>query len=368
MTLWFVMAVMTAAAVFAVLWPLSSRPHIAAADNDVRVYHDQLEEIGRDRASGRIGDAEAEAARVEVSRRLLAAADRAAGDRPVFSPWRRKAAAITALVLLPIASAVIYLMLGSPMLPGQPLAARLDQGDPPIAQLVARVEAHLKTAPEDGRGWEVLAPVDMQLGRYDDAVKAWRNAVTFSGSTAQREASLGEALIAQANGTVTAEAKKAFERAVALDAADAKARYFLGLAAEQIGQREEAAAIWRGLLTSAPADAPWIQFVRSALARIDGASAANVPGPSSDDVAAAGELSPEQRQQMIRGMVDRLAARLKSDGGDIEGWLRLVRAYIVLGERDKAHTAVVEARRGVGGDAEKLRRLEELVKSLGLEG
>jgi cytochrome c-type biogenesis protein CcmH len=208
----------------------------------------------------------------------------------------------------------------------------------------------------------------MQLERFDDAVRAWRNAITYSGSTAQREASLGEAIIAQAKGEVSAEAKKAFERALALDANDAKARYFLGLAAERAGQRAEAVAIWRGLLASAPADAPWIEFVRSALARVDGASAANVPGPSARDVAAAEKLDPEQRQQMILAMVEGLATKLKNDGADIEGWLRLVRAYSVLGDRDKARAAASEARRAVGDDREKLRRLDDLVKGLGLEG
>jgi len=368
MTLWFVLAMMTAAAVFAVLWPLGRRHAAISAGNDVRVYRDQLEEIDHDRAAGRIGDAEAEAARVEVSRRLLAAAERGAATPAALSLWWRRAVAAAALILLPVGSGALYLALGSPSLPGQPLAARLGpQGIPPIAQLVAQIEAQLEREPRDGRGWEVLAPVYMQLGRFEDAARAWRNTLAYSGSSGQRESGLGEALTAAANGMVTAEAKKAFERAVALDADDAKARYFLGLSAEQDGHPAEAAAIWRALLASAPADVAWAGFVRDELARLDNTPPVKSPGPSAEDVAAAAALSPEQRQQMILDMVEGLANRLKTDGDDIEGWLRLVRAYTVLGEHDKARSAVSDARRAIGNDADKLRRLDDLVKGLGLE-
>jgi cytochrome c-type biogenesis protein CcmH len=368
MTLWFALAVMTAAAVFAVLWPLSRRREPAPAGNDVRVYRDQLEEIARDRAAGRIGETESEAARVEVSRRLLAAADNPAGSAAASSLWGRRVVAIAALVLLPAGAATLYLALGSPLLPGQPLTARLvAPGSAPITQLVAQVEAHLERDPKDGRGWEVLAPVYMQLGRFDDAAKAWRNTIAYSGATAEREAALGEALVGIANGVVTAEAASAFQRALALDASDVKAHYFIGLSAAQDGRREEAAAIWRKMLASAPADAPWAGFVRSALARIEDSPNVNTPAPSAEDVAAAADLDPAQRQQMIAGMVDRLANRLKNDGGDIDGWLRLVRAYTVLGEREKARSAAADARRSIGNDTEKLRRIDELIKGLGLE-
>jgi cytochrome c-type biogenesis protein CcmH len=276
--------------------------------------------------------------------------------------------ALAALVLLPVSSFALYLVLGSPLLPGQPFAARVTpQGSPPIAQLVAQVESHLERNPQDGRGWEVIAPVYLQLGRFDDAARAFRNAITYNGASATREANLGEALAAGAKGIVTAEAKQAFERAVALDPREAKARYFLGLSAQQDGRTAEAAAMWRELVASAPADAPWAGFVREELARIGDAAPQAARGPGAEEMAAAGEMNPQQRQQMIVGMVEGLAERLKKDGGDFEGWLRLVRAYTVLGERDKARSAAADARRAVGGDTEKLRRLDELVKGLGLE-
>jgi cytochrome c-type biogenesis protein CcmH len=373
MTIWFLFALMSAAAIFAVLWPLGQRKS-ARAGSDVAVYRDQLEEIERDRAAGLIAEAEAEAARVEVSRRLIAAADKqeaASAASGAGTTLRRRAVTIAAFLVPSIGALSLYLAFGSPTQPGQPYAARREapQENRSFASLLAQVESHLERNPNDGRGWEVVAPVYLRLGRFDDAVKARRNALAFNSVTAEREADLGEALLAQANGIVTAEAKAAFERALALDGRAFKARFFIGLAAEQDGKREEAAAIWRDMLASAPPDAPWADFVRSALARADGTlDVAAQRGPSAEDMAAAAQLSEEQRGEMIRGMVARLAERLKADGSDVDGWLRLVRAYMVLGDREKARSAAADARRALASDPEKVRRVDETVKGLGIEG
>jgi cytochrome c-type biogenesis protein CcmH len=370
MTLWLMFALMTAAAAVAVLWPLGRGDRARAAGSDIAVYQDQLAEIERDRVAGRIAEREAEAARLEVSRRLLGAAD-AAGARArqpaAAAGWRRRAAAAAALVLLPLGAAGLYGLLGSPDLPGEPLAGRspAPSEQRSLATLISQVEAHQARNPEDGRGWEVLAPVYMRLGRFDDAVTARQHALRLLGSTVAREVELGEALAAQANGVITESAKTSFERALALDATDVRARFYLGLAAEQEGRRSDAAAIWRDLLAKAPAGAPWADFIRRALARVEGTVPA---GPSERDMAAAADLTPQQRSEMVRGMVERLAERLKRDGSDVEGWLRLVRAYAVLGERDKAREAATEARRALAAEPDKVRRLEELVKGLGLEG
>jgi len=371
MTLWFGVALMTAAAVWAVLWPLARRASGLRSGSDVAVYRDQLAEIDRDRAAGLIAENEAAGAQVEVSRRLIAAAE-AQAPAPAdaaSATWRRRAVAVAALILLPLGAAALYLALGSPSLPDQPLAARLAgaRGNPSIDTLIAQVEDHLARHPEDGRGWEVIAPVYLRLGRFDDAIKARRNALKLNGASAERESALGEALVFAANGVVTAEAKAAFERAIALDANGVQARYFLGLAAEQDGDRTQAAATWRALIASAPPDAPWLDLLRSALARVERGAPGGSTVDASDDQAAL-QLSPEQRKAMIEGMVNRLSERLHRDGADVDGWLRLVRSYMVLGEPDKARAAVVDARRALAGDAVKLRRLDDLLRGLGLEG
>jgi cytochrome c-type biogenesis protein CcmH len=367
MTLWFVFALMTAAAIFAVLWPLSRGGGPQSDGSEAVVYRDQLTEIDRDVAAELIGAPEAAAARVEISRRLLAAAENRRAP-PIGSNirWRRLAAVI-AFVGLPVVAVALYLPLGSPRLGDFPLAQRTRAADAtqPLDNLVAQVEAHLEKNPTDGRGWSVLAPVLERLGRYDDAVRAFHNSITYNGDSAERRADLGEALAAAAGGVITSEAKAEFERAVALNADDVKANYFLGMAAEQDGRSAEAASIWRTMLAKAPPNAPWRPLVQAALARVGDST---VPALSDDTMAAAKDMNEADRGAMIRGMVDRLATRLKQNGDDVEGWLRLVRAYMVMGDPDKAKGALADARQAVANDPERLRQLNEGLKNLGLDG
>jgi cytochrome c-type biogenesis protein CcmH len=370
MVLWVIFALMTAAAIFAVLWPLGRRPRPVQAVGDVAVYKDQLKEIDNDRAAGLIGEGEAEAARLELSRRILAAAETPPLPSAATSwPRRRNAAAVASVVVLILGPLGFYVVIGSPQIPGEPAFARVKiaAGHESIASLVSQVEAHLAHSPDDGAGWEVLAPVYARLGRLDDAVNARKKALMLNGATAAREADLGEAETAAANGVVTAEAKAAFERAVARDAHEAKARYFLGLAAEQDGKSADAAAIWRSLLADAPAGAPWVGFVREALTHVAGAPVA-VGGPNAADIAAASTMNDGERGDMIRGMVARLAERLRDNGSDVEGWLRLVQSYVVLGEREKAKNAAADARRALGERPDDVKRIDDLVKGLGLDG
>jgi cytochrome c-type biogenesis protein CcmH len=367
MTLWFVFALMTAAAIFAVLWPLSRGSRPQNDGSEAAVYKDQLTEIDRDVAADLIGSSEAQAARVEISRRLLAAADNQR-DPPSGSNVRlRRIAAVMALVGLPIVAVGFYYPLGSPGLGDFPLAQRdrTPAATQPLDNLVAQVEQHLESNPNDARGWNVLAPVLARLGRYDDAVRAYHNSITYGGDSAERRADLGETLTAAAGGVVTAEAKAEFERAIALNADDVKASYFLGLAAEQDGRLAEAATIWRTMLGKAPANAPWRPLVQAALVRVGGSPA---PALSNDAVAAAKDMNETDRSTMIRGMVERLATRLQQNGDDVEGWLRLVRAYMVMGDQDKAKGALTEARQAVANNPERLRLLNEGLKNLGLDG
>jgi cytochrome c-type biogenesis protein CcmH len=382
MVFWLILALMTAAAIIVVIRPLTRRVPAATTDADLAVYRDQLAEIDRDLARGAIAPAEAEAARVEISRRLIASAERAERDaaapRAAAGTARRcRVASAAVLIGLPVGAIALYLALGSPGLPGQPLADRLARGsdfansdaNATLSALVARAEAHLALNPNDGRGWEVLAPIYMRLERFDEAVNARRNAIRLLGATADRVAGLGEALVASAGGIVTPDAKAAFERARELDSGNVTAPFYLGLAARQAGQREEARRIWEDLIARAPDGAEWIPFVRQALAALGepAAGAAAPPADAAQTAGAASELTAEQRD-MARGMVKRLAARLAENGSDVESWLRLVRSYLVLGETDKARAAATDARKALADDADKLRRLDNGVKALGIEG
>src|SRR5271169_4881162 len=302
MMLWLILALMTAGALGAVVWPLVRARGMTAAGSDLVVYRDQLEEIERDRSDARIGAVEAEAARVEVSRRLLAAAN-AENARPAETGSggrRRIAAAAAAVVMIPMLAVAFYGVLGSPDLPGQPLAARTKGGGDnlegnSIAQLIARVEAHLEENPDDGRGWEIVAPVYMKLERYEDAAKARRRAISLLGTTAVREVDLGEALTAAANGVISEEAQAAFNRAIALDAENFKALFYLGLAAEQDGDTAEAARRWRALIAKAPSDAPWLTVVRQSLARVE------TPGAEVPAAAAPSGTAPTAEAPAARG-------------------------------------------------------------------
>jgi cytochrome c-type biogenesis protein CcmH len=366
MTLWLIFAVMTALAMFAVAWPLVRCSIAARQGEDVAVYRDQLDEVERDLGLGLIGNHEAEAARVEISRRLLAAAadneSRAAVPAAPTGFRRHRFVTITSAIFVPLCAAGLYFQLGSPDLASGPAMAQAGSAadQQAVQRLVAKVEAHLNSNPEDGRGWEVLAPVYMQLGRYSDSVNAWRQALRLLGDNADRMANLGEALTAEANGVVTADAKAAFERAVAIDGTTVAARYYLGVAAEQDGDRDKAAKIWRDLVAEAPPGARWVSDVRAALARLDKKDAQTAPqaSPAQTAVQAAG-----QQDDMIRGMVEKLAARLKQDGSDVDGWVRLVRSYKVLGEMAKAQAAAADAEKAVT-DPDKQRQLKAALQDL----
>jgi cytochrome c-type biogenesis protein CcmH len=371
MMLWIAFALMTAAAVIAVAWPLWRRRTSGPAEpNELAIYRDQLAEIDRDRAAGVIGAAEADLARVEISRRLIAASERIPEPAEAPPPARsRRAAAIVGGAAMSMAAVALYLYVGSPGLPGQPLAARVAAahtaaGQPSIEVLFAKVEAHLAQNPDDGRGWEVIAPFYMRLGRYEDATRARANALRLLGATAERHADLGEALVAAANGIVTAEAKAAFDEAMRLDGANVSARFFEGLAAEQDGNSAEAARLWRLLLADAPQGAQWVSFVRNALARVDPSAATPPPAAGATAAAAGGK----EQDDMIRQMVERLASRLRQDGSDVDGWVRLVRSYSVLGEPERARSAINDAHNALSGDPEKRRRFDDGVKALGIDG
>ena len=335
MTLWFVFALMTAAAIFAVLWPLGRGERAAAAT----AARPPSTRINSPRsiatlAAGLIGAAEAEAARVEISRRLLAAADRER-DPP---PHRTSAGAARRrswrLVGLPIIAVGVYLPLGSPRLGDFPLAqrARAPDATQSLDNLVAQVEAHLEKNPTDGRGWNVLAPVLARLGRYDEAVRAYRNSITYNGDSAERRADLGEALAGAAGGVVTSEAKAEFERAIALNA-DERQGELLPWARRRAGRprRRGRVDLARRCSQRRRRTRPGVRWWRRRWRAW--AAVAPLPAPSDDAMAAAKDMNEADRGAMIRGMVDRLASRLKQNGDDVEGWLRLVRAYMVMGDR-----------------------------------
>jgi cytochrome c-type biogenesis protein CcmH len=377
MILWLIFALMTLAAIAAVWWPLARRQKSVRSGSDIAVYRDQLEEIGRDEAASLIGNVEAEAARIEVSRRLIAAAETAKAASVAAapaSPGRYRAATLAAaIVLLPLGAGITYLSLGSPNLVPVSMNAGTD-GQPPLPEgienTVAEVETYLESNPKNGRGWELLAPVYLRLGRFDDAVRARRNALEIFGPDAARLGDLGEAIVVASNGVVTAEAKGLFERANAAEPDDVMAQYYLGLSAKQEGRRDEALKRWTALVSGAREGAEWLPMVKDAIARVDekgrsvvAAAPSAAVAPSSTAVA-----PPEHNGGAIEAMVERLAERLKKDGSDVPGWVQLVRSYRVLGKADKVKIAIADARAALANDQEALQRLDQGLAALDTEG
>lgn len=356
MTIWIVFALMTGAVALAVLWPLArvrtAPGGSAPGDEDLGFYRSQIDEIAREAARGLIGPAEAESARTEAARRLIRARAAAPagpdGSEPALR--RRRAASAFAISMIPLVSLGLYGAFGSPHLPAQPLEARLtvDPTQLSLADAVGRIEAHLARNPDDGRGWELLAPVYLRLGRAQDAASAYGRALSLLGPTPERLVDQAEALVLAGDGVVSAEARKAIDTALAQAPDMAKARYYRALALEQDGDREGARAAFAALARSAAADAPWLPMVRARLAALDGTATGSTADPA------------------IRAMVDSLAARLAAGGGDAESWARLVRSYAVLGEREKAAEALASARRELAGDPAALARLGTLATEFAL--
>jgi cytochrome c-type biogenesis protein CcmH len=239
-----------------------------------------------------------------------------------------------------------------------------------LGDLVAKVEARLREHPEEGEGWDVIAPVYLRLGRYRDAADAFARAARLKGESVKRLAGLAEASVLAADGVVTEEARVAYERILRLEPGRAEARFWLALAKEQDGKLGEAVAEYKALLVESAAAAPWRSALEQRIAgvsqRLPGATMPASAGPTAEDVAAAEKMSADDRARMIAGMVEGLAQRLKRDGRDLAGWRRLVNAYVVLGRKDDALTALADARKSFGGDEKALAELAALAERLGL--
>jgi cytochrome c-type biogenesis protein CcmH len=378
MLFWVIAALLTLGASLAVLLPLSGRRTVRVADalHDLEVYRDQLAELDRDAERDLIDPAEAEQARAEIGRRILKA-DKAvaAGEQNLSAGGRAlRVLGMSAVLAVPLVSWGIYAITGSPGLPSQPLAARLEKSPAESTpdELVARAEAHLAANPDDGRGWGVLAPIYARMGRYAEAVTAYRNAIRLEGATAAREAGLGEALAGVAGGMVTTEAQEALQRALALDPAEIKARFLLASALAQQGSLGEAIDAWQTMLLTLPTDSPWreaiLQAVNEGNRRL--AQAAGVParGPSQQEIDAASGMSDSDRSAMIETMVAGLDERLRQNPKDVDGWSRLIRSYQVMGRTDSARDALKRGTAALGPDSPEAKRLAEFSASLGVQG
>ncbi len=375
LVLWVIFSAMVALAAAGLVIPLVRRYDAQARETDAvtAVLRDQLDEVGTQAASGQVAAGEADALRTEIKRRLLVEhRAQALPVRIMANPAAARAAAGLAVVVA-LGATALYAVIGRPDLtapaPPRVIAGEIAQIDAPqpataahaaaadIVPMIAQLEARMVKSPGDPEGWRMLGWAYFQTQRFADAATAYGKALKLNPRGAGYASAYGEALVNAANGVVTPAAATAFTDARKLDGTDARARYFLALARDQAGDHKGAIDDWVQLLNEAPPGAPWApelrRFVETAASdakidltgRLTGtppvvAGAANARGPSAGDVATVGALPPAAQQAFIRGMVDNLAAKLKANPKDADGWIRLIRAYTVLGDKAAAKAAL----------------------------
>lgn len=320
------------------------------------VYRDQIQELNRDAEAGLIAPDQAKSAQIEIERRVLALT-----ESPQWKPGRAPSHGmlITAAVALPLLGFGLYLLLGSPGLPAQPFAANLGE-KPAVSAELAALEAQVAAKPTDAKAWEALAAGYDAAGRPRDAATAYGKAIGLGAQDTTTLAALGQSLLLANQGEMNDAAGDAFRRAVAADPSNPTARFFLALGKAQSGDVEGALTDWLALEKDTPADAPWRATLESHIAKAsqrlgkevpatatdgtgDASAGLNAAGPSEADIAAAETMTPEQRAAFVDSMVGRLAEKLKTNPDDLDGWVRLARAYQVLGRIEDARAAWAKA-------------------------
>jgi cytochrome c-type biogenesis protein CcmH len=395
MILWVILTVMIALTAAGLTIPLVRRyEQRPTRVKTLDILKGQLSEVDAQQAGKLIGDSEADGLRAEIKRRILTEDREApAAARPLPAtamPW--VALGLVAVVVL--FATALYALMGHPELtsgtapteapPAQEAQASDPQAHPmgEVAKMIAGLEARLQQQPNDAQGWQMLGWSYMRTQRPADAAKAYGHAVAIDPGNVEYLSAQGEAMV-QAEGKVSGDAAAIFHRALKGDAADPRARYFLAMYRDQQGDHAGAINDFIALLKSAPPDAPWAVQVRnyvedlakeqkidisSRLPPASAAPAAAAPGPDSAQVAAAGQMSDADRQAMIHSMVDKLATALKANPHDSGGWVRLMRARMVLGEKDQAAAAYQDARKAFAGTPGAQAVLQEAAKSLGVPG
>lgn len=375
----FSLSLVVAFIVFRPLVRVDEDTMLDASAFDREVYKDQISELERDYASGLLNADEVEMARIEISRRLLKFADKAPVSA-VSEPFKRKDMVPFFAVVL-FAAFGLYLWVGAPALPDRPLASRMaeienirlaqqqiapnGQSGSDVSAIVRQAEAHLAENPDDGRGWEVLAPVYYRMGEFLKAQTAYSKTIELLGPTDLRHSSLGEVIVNMQEGQVTPEARSHFLRALELNPQNPSANFFLALSIAQVGDTPKAIKAFEDFARRSPADAHWLGAVRMQLAALKGVDVSEIAietlpatniaqpsqpdtantlsGPTQEDIEAASEMEADDRMMMIRGMVASLDAKLTDEPKNFEGWQRLLRSYMVLDEPNSAKAALQRA-------------------------
>ncbi|AXX97516.1 c-type cytochrome biogenesis protein CcmI [Profundibacter amoris] len=370
---------------------------VAAAEYDLQVYRDQLAGVERDLERGVVSKEEAARIKTEVSRRILDT-DKAlqAAEEVHRAPKAMTYGAILASLVLLAASVGVYQKIGAPGYPDLPLKLRIAEAEqaresrpsqaeieaqvPPMAvdvdprqkELVAKLRTAVAARPDDLKGHELLAGNEAALGNYTAAYRAHQRVIEIKGAdaTADDYADLADLMIVAAGGYVSPEAEGALKKALTLDPENGKALYYSGLMFAQNGRPDVTFRIWKDLLEASNPNDPWMQPI---IAQIEDAAAfagvdyrvppmmrggGGLAGPDAGAVAAASEMTAEERQDMIQNMVSQLSERLASEGGSAQEWAQLIGALGVLGDKDRAARIWGEAQQVFAGDSAALETVQ----------
>ncbi|MEZ5933706.1 MAG: c-type cytochrome biogenesis protein CcmI [Alphaproteobacteria bacterium] len=350
---------LSALAIFLLAYPFLRRRGAPTREAfDLAVYRDQLTELERDHERGLI-DAEAtRAAKLEIERRILAIAgnETPSQSQPTAGGSGGSWVAAGLVVVVPLAAGLLYVELGQPKLRDLPLASRpapeqqLDERDTLLAN-IRQLEQHLETTPDNAGVWSVLGRTRLRAGLYQEAVEAFRKRVELSKDDPSARAELAEAMVYAAGGQVTPASLEQFRAALETVPNEPRARYYLGLALAQEGEVDAAIEGWSQLLEVSPSDAPWRAQVLDAIRAVldsEGRPADEVIARLPKGTAPTGTDAPTstaEQDEMIRGMVEGLAARLENEPDDLQGWLMLGRSRLVLQEPELAKQAFERARK-----------------------
>jgi cytochrome c-type biogenesis protein CcmH len=412
MLFWIVTAVLTLVVVSTLSLALirgraDTRPPAAY---DLDVYRDQLKEVERDLARGVVSDADAERARTEVSRRILAAdaSLRAQSDKP-GGAGSVLLAAITS-VIIAAASFALYLELGAPGYGDLALADRIERAEtvrterpsqavaeaslpanplppadatPDYVALVEQLRSTVAARPDDLQGNILLAQAEARLGNFAAAHAAKARVIEIKGATAEAAdfSEYADLLILAAGGYVSPEAEAVLERTLSIDPTDGPARYYFGLMQAQTGRPDTALRVWDQLLREGPPDAQWIPPIENQIDEMAVRAGVNYArpatgagritntgrGPSAADIEAAGDMTPGARMEMIQGMVTGLSERLATEGGPVEDWAQLISALGVLGQMGQARAVFENAQDAFGDDPRSADILNEAADRIGLQ-
>jgi cytochrome c-type biogenesis protein CcmH len=374
---------------------------------DLRVYRDQLKEVDKDLARGVINAEDAERTKAEISRRILTADAqiKAGGDTGGQPQGLGRGMALALSVALIAGSLGLYWKLGAPGYADLGLATRIEMAkelhatrpsqaemeaqlpatpamgevSPEYRELVEKLRKAVADRPNEIQGYMLLARNEAALGNFTAAHEAQARVLELKGdtATARDHVDYADLLILATNGYVSPQAEKALLDALALEPRDASARYYMGLMLAQTGRPDRAFRTWDALLREGPANAPWIAPIRAQIEEIAAlagivnytppSAAPAMPGPSSEDMQAAQDMTPEERMEMIQGMVAQLSDRLANEGGTPEEWARLIAAYGVLGEAERASAIWTEAQQVFKDRPEALATIRAGAERAGLE-